>query len=76
MREERDGVPALGGCLAGIACEVRDLLPGGDHVIGVGEATSLWRADGEPLVFYRGGYWSLGDRYEAPPEVDEALEGP
>lgn len=74
--EERDGVPALGGCLAGMACEVRDLLPGGDHVIGVGEVTSLWREDGEPLVFYRGGYWSLSDREVAPPEVDEALEGP
>jgi 3-hydroxy-9,10-secoandrosta-1,3,5(10)-triene-9,17-dione monooxygenase reductase component len=74
--EERDGVPALDGCLAGIACEVRDLLPGGDHVIGVGEVTSLWTHDGDPLVFYRGGYWSLGDREVAPPEVDEALEGP
>lgn len=74
--EERGGVPALGGCLAGMACQVRDLLPGGDHVIGVGEVTSLWREDGEPLVFYRGGYWSLADRGEAPPEVDEALEGP
>lgn len=74
--EERDRVPALRGCLAGIACEVRDLLPGGDHVIGVGEVTSLWADAGEPLVFYRGGYWSLTDREVAPPEVDEALEGP
>jgi 3-hydroxy-9,10-secoandrosta-1,3,5(10)-triene-9,17-dione monooxygenase reductase component len=74
--EERDGVPAIGGCLAGIACQVRELLPGGDHMIGVGEATSLWHEGGEPLVFYRGGYWSLSDREAAPPEVDEALEGP
>jgi 3-hydroxy-9,10-secoandrosta-1,3,5(10)-triene-9,17-dione monooxygenase reductase component len=73
---ERDGVPVLGGCLAGLACEVRELLPGGDHVIGVGEVKGLWRERGEPLVFYRGDYWSLTERQEAPPEVDEALEGP
>jgi 3-hydroxy-9,10-secoandrosta-1,3,5(10)-triene-9,17-dione monooxygenase reductase component len=73
---ERDGVPALGGCLAGLACELREVLPGGDHLIGVGEVTSLWRQDGEPLIFYRGSYWSLSEREDAPPEVDEALEGP
>jgi flavin reductase (DIM6/NTAB) family NADH-FMN oxidoreductase RutF len=73
---ERDGVPALGGCLAGLVCQVRDLLPGGDHLIGVGEVTSLWRQEGEPLVFHRGAYWSLSGREDAPPEVDEALEGP
>jgi flavin reductase (DIM6/NTAB) family NADH-FMN oxidoreductase RutF len=74
--EERGGVPALGGALAGMTCAVRELLPGGDHLIGVGEVTDLWRREGDPLVFFRGGYWSLADRDEAPPEVDEALEGP
>jgi 3-hydroxy-9,10-secoandrosta-1,3,5(10)-triene-9,17-dione monooxygenase reductase component len=74
--EERDGVPALGGCLAGLACQVRELLPGGDHLVGVGEVTGLWRDEGEPLLFYRGSYWSLSEREDAPPEVDAALEGP
>jgi 3-hydroxy-9,10-secoandrosta-1,3,5(10)-triene-9,17-dione monooxygenase reductase component len=74
--EQRGGVPALGGCLAWFACRVRDLLPGGDHLVGVGEVTSLWRREGEPLVFYRGAYWSLSGREQAPSEVDEALEGP
>jgi len=73
---ERDGVPVLEGCLAWLACEVQDLLPGGDHLIGVGEVKALWRDEGEPLVFYRGAYWSLASREPAPPEVDEALEGP
>ena len=72
----RDGVPALGGCLAGMACAVRELLPGGDHLVGVGEVTSLWTREGDPLVFYRGDYWALSERQDAPPEVDEALEGP
>jgi flavin reductase (DIM6/NTAB) family NADH-FMN oxidoreductase RutF len=74
--EQRDGVPALDGCLAGLACEVRELMPGGDHLIGVGEVTSLWTAAGDPLVFYRGDYWSLSEREPAPAEVDRALEGP
>jgi 3-hydroxy-9,10-secoandrosta-1,3,5(10)-triene-9,17-dione monooxygenase reductase component len=73
---EREGVPVLEGCLAWMACEVRDLLPGGDHLIGIGEVTALWRSEGEPLVFYRGAYWSLASREPVPPEVDEALEGP
>jgi 3-hydroxy-9,10-secoandrosta-1,3,5(10)-triene-9,17-dione monooxygenase reductase component len=74
--EERDGVPVLGRCLAALACELRDLHHGGDHLIGVGEVTSLWTRDDDPLVFHRGAYWSLSGREDAPPEVDEALEGP
>jgi len=73
---ERSGVPALAGCLAGMACELRDLLPGGDHLIGLGEVVDLWTGAGEPLLFFRGDYWALSGREPAPAEVDEALEGP
>jgi flavin reductase (DIM6/NTAB) family NADH-FMN oxidoreductase RutF len=73
---ERSGVPAPPGCLAGLACELRDLIVGGDHLIGVGEVVDLWAAPGEPLLFFRGDYWALSDREPAPAEVDEALEGP
>jgi 3-hydroxy-9,10-secoandrosta-1,3,5(10)-triene-9,17-dione monooxygenase reductase component len=73
---ERSGIPALEGCLGGVACELRELFPGGDHLIGIGEVTDLWSAEGEPLVFFRGDYWSLTDRAPAPPDVDAALEGP
>ncbi len=72
--DERAGIPALTGTLGGLACELRDLLPGGDHLIATGEAVDAWTADGDPLVFYRGDYWKLTDREAAPPEVDEALE--
>jgi len=71
---DRSAVPALGGCLAGLVCELRELLPGGDHLVGLGEVVDLWTEDGEPLLFYRGDYWALADREPAPPEVDEALE--
>ena len=51
------GVPVLDGALAWFVCEVRDLLPGGDHTIGVGAVTDLdFDPDGEPLVFHRGAY--------------------
>jgi flavin reductase (DIM6/NTAB) family NADH-FMN oxidoreductase RutF len=73
---DRGGVPALGGCLAGIVCELRELSPGGDHLVGIGEVVDLWTGEGEPLLFYRGDYWALAGREPAPPEVDEALEGP
>ena len=73
---ERSGVPAIDGSLGLIACRLTELLPGGDHLIGVGEAVDLRAGEGEPLVFYRGDYWSLSGREPAPEEVDEALEGP
>jgi flavin reductase (DIM6/NTAB) family NADH-FMN oxidoreductase RutF len=73
---ERSGAPVLDDCLAWLVCEVQDLLPGGDHVIGIGKMISLGTSEGEPLVFFRGSYWALGGQEPAPPEVDEALEGP
>ena len=73
---ERAGVPSIDGCLAWIGCELRDLYPGGDHLIGVGEVVDMWEVDGDPLVFFRGDYWALSGQEEAPPEVDRALEGP
>ncbi len=73
---DRSGVPALEGSVAGLACELRELLAGGDHLIAVAEVVDLWRTDGDPLVFFEGAFWTLNEREPAPPEVDEALEGP
>lgn len=70
---ERSQVPALDGCPGVLVCELRELLPGGDHLIGVGEVVDLWVSEGDPLVFFRGDYWALTAREPAPPEVDEAL---
>lgn len=52
-------VPVLEGILAWLVCELRELLPGGDHTIGVGEVLAMGHADGEPLVWYRGAYTSV-----------------
>jgi flavin reductase (DIM6/NTAB) family NADH-FMN oxidoreductase RutF len=58
---EDHGVPVLDDALAWLVCDVHELLPGGDHTIGIGAVTALGRApDGDPLVFWGGGYWRLG----------------
>ncbi|HEX8205096.1 MAG TPA: flavin reductase family protein [Solirubrobacteraceae bacterium] len=52
-----DGVPVLEGVLAWFVCELRELVPGGDHTIGIGEVTALDHDPaGEPLLFVRGMY--------------------
>jgi flavin reductase (DIM6/NTAB) family NADH-FMN oxidoreductase RutF len=57
---ERHGVPAIDGALAFVACELRDVIAGGDHVIVTGEVVALDAPDGaEPLVFHRGEYKPL-----------------
>ena len=57
---EAHGLPVLDGALAWLACDLRDLIAGGDHTIGVGAVTALDAdAAGEPLVFFRGGYAGL-----------------
>ena len=55
--EDAHGVPVIDGALAWLACDLRDLYPAGDHTIGVGAVTHMDAdPDGEPLVFFRGGY--------------------
>jgi 3-hydroxy-9,10-secoandrosta-1,3,5(10)-triene-9,17-dione monooxygenase reductase component len=57
---EQHGVPVLDSALGWVACELRELLPGGDHEIGVGEVLGSGTGEeGEPLVFYRGGYTTI-----------------
>ena len=56
---ERDGVPAIDDALAFIACDLRDVIAGGDHVIVTGEVTALETTAGAPLVFHAGEYRPL-----------------
>lgn len=54
---EAHGLPVLDGALAWLACELRELVEGGDHTIGVGAVTALDAdPDGDPLIFFRGAY--------------------
>lgn len=55
------GVPLLAEALAWTVCDLRDVAPGGDHTIVVGEVTALGSGEqgAGPLIWYRGGYGEL-----------------
>jgi 3-hydroxy-9,10-secoandrosta-1,3,5(10)-triene-9,17-dione monooxygenase reductase component len=57
---ELERVPVLDGVVAWLIGEVREFVPGGDHLIGVAEVTAVGAPGGEPLLYYRSGYHSLG----------------
>jgi 3-hydroxy-9,10-secoandrosta-1,3,5(10)-triene-9,17-dione monooxygenase reductase component len=54
------GLPVLDDALAWLACDVHQLVEAGDHVLGLGRVTAVEVLDGEPLVFFGGGYRALG----------------
>jgi 3-hydroxy-9,10-secoandrosta-1,3,5(10)-triene-9,17-dione monooxygenase reductase component len=56
---ERNDIPAIDDALAWIACDLRDVIAGGDHVIVTGEVTDLATGEGDPLVFSGGEYRPL-----------------
>jgi flavin reductase (DIM6/NTAB) family NADH-FMN oxidoreductase RutF len=56
---DRGGVPAIDDALAWLACDLRDVIAGGDHVIVTGEVSALETSEGDPLVFHRGAYRPL-----------------
>jgi flavin reductase (DIM6/NTAB) family NADH-FMN oxidoreductase RutF len=53
--------PVLAGCLAYADCKIADILPGGDHEIFLGEVVSGAVFEGEPLLYFSGGYRRLAD---------------
>jgi 3-hydroxy-9,10-secoandrosta-1,3,5(10)-triene-9,17-dione monooxygenase reductase component len=62
FRSEATGSPVLEDALAWLDCRVHAEHEAGDHVLvlGVIERADA-RSEGKPLIFYRGGYHSLGD---------------
>ncbi|MEX2105404.1 MAG: flavin reductase family protein [Solirubrobacterales bacterium] len=57
---DRAGVPAIDDSLVWIACDLRDVIAAGDHVIVTGEVTEMETNEGDPLVFHGGEYRPLG----------------
>jgi len=51
-----DGIPVLAGAHAWVACQLHELLPGGDHTIGIGAPIAIEEGEGEPLLWHRGAY--------------------
>jgi flavin reductase (DIM6/NTAB) family NADH-FMN oxidoreductase RutF len=59
--EHVDGVPVLAGVVAWLTGSLRELAPGGDHVIGIAEVERVGAPGGEPLVYFRGAYHALSE---------------
>lgn len=60
VRRGTADLPLLDGALATLQCRIQARHPGGDHEIIVGEVLAAASRDGEPLVYFRGGYRELG----------------
>ena len=56
---ESDQLPRLPGALMWVACELRDLIDGGDHLILTGNVLEADSREGQPLLFHRGAYRDL-----------------
>lgn len=65
-RPGRRGSPLIEGVVAAAECRVRELCPGGDHTIIIGEVEQVHVHGGEPLLYHRGAYAALeGERMVA-----------
>jgi len=53
------GVPVIEGSLAWAVCDLRELMPGGDHTIAIGEVLALGLGEGTPLLWFEGRYHAL-----------------
>jgi len=54
------GLPVLDDALAWLACDLRELLPGGDHTIGIGAVTAVHvEPEGKPLLWFGGAYHAI-----------------
>jgi 3-hydroxy-9,10-secoandrosta-1,3,5(10)-triene-9,17-dione monooxygenase reductase component len=52
-----EGIPVIEGTLAWVGCTLQQLVPGGDHTIGIGAVIAAEKAsEHDPLVWYRGVY--------------------
>jgi flavin reductase (DIM6/NTAB) family NADH-FMN oxidoreductase RutF len=56
---ESEGCPRLPDALMWVACELRDLIDGGDHLILTGRVLESESREGRPLIFHRGEYRDL-----------------
>ncbi|MFC6672759.1 flavin reductase family protein [Marinobacterium aestuariivivens] len=58
-RRNDAGVPLLDDALAQLECRVEFTRVAGDHLLIVGRVLAFSKADGEPLLFYKGGFQQL-----------------
>ncbi len=54
-----NGAPRIHDALAWVDCRVERVYDGGDHHLVIGRILAMELGDGQPLVFYRGGFGSF-----------------
>jgi len=57
--EAETGAPVIRDALGWVDCRVREVLSGGDHDIFLGEIVAGDARNGDPLLYFRGGYARL-----------------
>lgn len=55
-----NGLPRLDGAQGWLACEVSDLVAGGDHVVALGVVVGAGTSDGLPLTYHRRAFGTHG----------------
>jgi flavin reductase (DIM6/NTAB) family NADH-FMN oxidoreductase RutF len=61
VAEALSGAPILSGTLGYLDCKLVQVLPAGDHDMFVGEIVTGQMGEGDPLLYFGGGYRSLGE---------------
>ncbi|MEK9721406.1 MAG: flavin reductase family protein [Quisquiliibacterium sp.] len=59
--QEEGGPPCIDGCVARLFCQTESLIDGGDHMVILSRVIRHESSERAPLVFYRGGFLSLGE---------------
>ena len=54
------GLPLITGALAQFACTTHQVVDAGDHLILIGRVDQFVSAEGQPLGYFRGNYFSIG----------------
>ncbi len=55
------GTPVLHGALAYLECRLQSAWEAGDHTVFIAEVEDVLVREGDPLIFFRGKYWRIGE---------------
>ena len=58
--EDAQNMPVIDGALASFSCARHRLVDAGDHLILIGQVLDFETTEGDPLGYYKGGYFDIG----------------
>jgi flavin reductase ActVB len=62
MRRGPTSAPLLPDALAYLECRTVNVIDAGDHTIFLGQVEAADAREGEPLLYFRGGYWKISEK--------------